>query len=186
MTDSAEFAAFMRSYQDMVFTSAVRLLGNHAEAQDIAQEVFLKAYDRFAQLKTSPTVGGWLKTVTRNLCLNHLTRYRRRWHLFSDLRREDPDGETRSYEETLAAPDDSQARERTAHQREILESALAGLPDDQRIALVLYHYEDMSYQRIADRLRHSLSKVKTDIARGRETLRTRLETRRAELEIPSS
>ena len=185
MTDSAEFEAFMRSYQDMVFTSAVRLLGNHAEAQDIAQEVFLKAYDRFAQLRTSPTVGGWLKTVTRNLCLNHLTRYRKRWRVFSDMRREDPEEESRSYEETLAAPDHSDADERTAHQREILEAALAGLPEQQRVALVLYHYEDMPYQEIADHLKHSLSKVKTDIARGRETLRKRLETRRQELEIPS-
>ena len=114
MTDSAEFEAFMRSYQDMVFTSAIRLLGNHAEAQDIAQEVFLKAYDRFAQIKQSPTVGGWLKTVTRNLCLNHLTRYRKRWRVFSDMRREDPEQDSPAYEEQLAAPDHRDSDERTA------------------------------------------------------------------------
>ena len=185
MTDSAEFETFMRSYQDMVFTHAVRLLGNHAEAQDIAQEVFLKAYDRFAQLKSSPTVGGWLKTVTRNLCLNHLTRYRKRWRVFSDMRRNDSEEESISYEETLAAPDRSDADERTSNQREILQAALAGLPETQRVALTLYHFENMPYQAIADRLRISLSKVKTDISRGREVLRKRLESRRVELEIES-
>ena len=53
----------MRDYQNMVFTTAFRLLGNEAEAEDIAQEVFLKAFQRFGELRESPTVGGWLKTV---------------------------------------------------------------------------------------------------------------------------
>src|SRR2546429_712940 len=75
----------MKAYQNMVFTTAVRLLGNEAEAEDVSQEVFLKAYERYAELKDSPTVGGWLKTVARNLCLNHLSRYRARWRFFSEM-----------------------------------------------------------------------------------------------------
>src|SRR6188474_1949885 len=85
MTDTHQFEVFMRAYQDMVYTTAVRLLGNEAEAEDISQEVFLKAYERYDDLSKSPTVGGWLKTVTRNLCLNHLTRYRARWRFFSEM-----------------------------------------------------------------------------------------------------
>lgn len=75
----------MRSYQNMVFSTAYRLLANHAEVQDISQEVFLKAYDRYSEIGGNPRVGGWLKTVTRNLCLNHLTRHRRRWRLGIDF-----------------------------------------------------------------------------------------------------
>src|SRR5256884_7319412 len=86
MTDSQQFEAFMKSYQNMVFSTAVRLLGNQAEAEDVSQEVFLKAYERYDELKDSPTVGGWLKTVTRNLCLNHLSRYRARWRFFFRMR----------------------------------------------------------------------------------------------------
>src|SRR5579863_5053466 len=74
---STEFATFMRAYQDMVFSTAARLLGNDAQAEDIAQEVFIRAYAHFEQLRGSPTCGGWLKTVTTNLALNHLHRYRR-------------------------------------------------------------------------------------------------------------
>ena len=48
----------MRSYQNMVFTTAYRLTANHAEAQDIAQEVFLKAYERYETLREAPTVVG--------------------------------------------------------------------------------------------------------------------------------
>ena len=68
----------MRAYQDMVFSTAVRLTGNAAQAEDISQDVFLKAYEHFDRLRSSPTAGGWLKTVATHLTLNHLTRHRKR------------------------------------------------------------------------------------------------------------
>src|ERR1035438_1845072 len=85
MTDAQQFEAFMRNYQNMVFSTAMRLLTNQSEAEDVTQEVFLRAYERFGELQGSPTVGGWLKTVATNLCLNHLSRYRSRWTFFSEL-----------------------------------------------------------------------------------------------------
>ena len=54
--------------------------------------------------------------------------------------------------------------------RELIEQALQGLPEHQRVPLVLYHFEDMPYQDIAARLGHSLAKIKTDILRGRLAL----------------
>ena len=89
MTDPENFEVFVRNYQDMVFSTALRLLGNPADAEDIAQTVFLKAYERFAELSHSPTLGGWLKAVATNLSLNHLSRYRARWRFFSELRTDD-------------------------------------------------------------------------------------------------
>src|SRR5213083_2719305 len=85
MTDAQQFEAFMKDYQHMVFSTAMRLVANQAEAEDIAQDVFLKAYERFADLRDSPTAGGWLKTVATNMSLNHLSRYRARWSFFSEL-----------------------------------------------------------------------------------------------------
>ena len=61
---------FMRAYQDMVFSTAARLAGNDAQAEDIAQDVFVKAYQNFELLKTSAAAGGWLKTVATTLALN--------------------------------------------------------------------------------------------------------------------
>src|SRR5215831_18093682 len=85
MADAQQFETFMRNYQNMVFSTAMRLLANPTEAEDIAQEVFLKAYAHFDRIGESPTAGGWLKTVTTNLCLNHLSRYRSRWSFFSEM-----------------------------------------------------------------------------------------------------
>ncbi len=91
MTDARAFEAFLLEYQDMVYATAVRLLGNAMEAEDVAQTVFLKAFEQFDQIGVSPSAPGWLKTVTTNACLNHLSRYRNRWRFFSELGREDSD-----------------------------------------------------------------------------------------------
>lgn len=162
----------MQDYQNMVFSTAYRLLGNTADAEDIAQEAFLKAYTHFGDLRDRRAAGGWLKTVTRNLALNHLTRYRARWRFFSEF---DRDGDDRpGFEARLAGEDVTELEAETADQRALLEVALNRLPDSQRVPLVLYHFENLSYDEIARQLRVSLGKVKTDIHRGREALRRRL------------
>jgi RNA polymerase sigma-70 factor, ECF subfamily len=179
MTDAQQFEAFMHNYQNMVFGTAIRLVANASEAEDISQEVFLKAYTRFAELRDSPTVGGWLKTVTTNLCLNHLSRYRARWSFFSELF--GGGGEEDEREVEFASPDTVSDELADADHREIVDQALQKLPPAQRVPLVLYHLEDLSYDEIAAKLGVSLGKVKTDIHRGREALRKKLQTRLAEL-----
>ena len=73
-----DFAEFMQAYQDMVFSTAVRLLGDSAQAEDIAQEVFLKAYERFDQLQGSATAGGTPVPALRSnaICLRSLRFFR--------------------------------------------------------------------------------------------------------------
>ena len=179
MPDPQQFEAFMLKYQDMVFSTAMRLLANPAEAEDIAQEVFLKAFERFAELRESPTVGGWLRTVATNMSLNHLTRYRSRWSFFSELARntEGPDAEPVEF----AAPDTFEQDLEQADRHEVIERALQKLPPAQRVPLVLFHLEGLSYEQIAAKLNVSLGKVKTDIFRAREALRKRLRTQLHEL-----
>ena len=170
MTDSLEFENFVRRHQDMVFGMAVRMLGDPSDAEDIAQTVFLKAYERFDVLRCSSAVTGWLRTVTTNQCLNHLTRFRARWKLFSQLRAADG-GRDRSYEDTLVAKDDQGEDLARAQRDASLERGIRQLPPHQRIPIVLYHFEDRSYLQIADALGVSVGKVKTDIHRGRLALR---------------
>jgi RNA polymerase sigma-70 factor (ECF subfamily) len=176
MTDTARFEAFVREFQDMVFGTAVRLLGNRVEAEDVAQTVFLRAFERFEDLESHAGRAGWLKTVTTNLCLTHLSRYRARWQFFSEVDASMPPGSP-LFESSLAAPADidpielenadRQARSESA----TLEDALQSLPDHQRVPLVLFHFESQSYQEIATRLGCSVGKIKTDIHRGREVLK---------------
>ena len=181
MTGADPFEAFVRRYQDMVFATAIRLLGNPPEAEDVAQTVFLKAFQRFGEIGQSPAAAGWLKTVTRNTCLNYLSRYRARWRFFSEIDRSDAGGSETGYEAALASDRSPALEMEQAFEREQLEQALLRLPDHQRIPIVLFHFENTSYQEIADALGVSLGKVKTDIHRGREALGRKL----AKLRQPS-
>jgi RNA polymerase sigma-70 factor (ECF subfamily) len=170
----------MRSYQDMVFTTAARLVRNDAQAEDIAQEVFIKAHGHFEMLSTSPSAGGWLKTVATNLSLNHLQRYRKRWRFFSELGRDSGDEDAPAVE--FAAPDTFFDTIDSDERRAWVEAALAQLPDHQRIPLVLFHFENLPYDEIAQRLNVSLAKVKTDILRARAALAKILSRSAASLE----
>jgi RNA polymerase sigma-70 factor (ECF subfamily) len=165
-----EFTTFMRAYQNMVYTTAARLLGNETQAEDIAQEVFIKAYERWDDLRTSPAAGGWLKTVATNMSINHLQRYRKRWRFFSEIKRHDDDGGEDQPEIEFAAPDQFFSGLDQTERRTWVEQALEALPEHQRVPLILYHFDDLPYEEIAAKLGVSLAKVKTDILRGRTTL----------------
>jgi len=141
----------MRNYQDMVFSTAARLTGNETQAEDISQEVFLKAHQHFDMLVASPTAGGWLKTVATNLSLNHISRYRNRWRFFSELRRDDAGAESEAPEVDFAAPDTFFGGVDADERRVLVERALDELPGHQRVGV-------------------SLAKVKTDILRARAAL----------------
>jgi RNA polymerase sigma-70 factor (ECF subfamily) len=168
MTKHAEFEQFMIAHRNMVYSTACRILRNEADALDVAQEVFLRAYRHYDRLADNPKAGGWLRRVARNLSLNQITRYRNRWTFFTDLEREEGDED---FAARVAGPETEAQLLDEARRQELLEEALAKLPEKQRLPLTLYHFEDMGYDEIADRLGVSLGKVKTDIFRAREALR---------------
>lgn len=159
----------MRAYQDMVFSTAARLTADDAQAQDICQEVFVRAFEHFADLRGSATAGGWLKTVAANLAINHLNRYRKRWRLFGEFAAR---GDVESDHATPDSPIADRLAENLGEEqrRALIEEALRALAPPQRLPLVLYHFEELSYEQIAARLGCSLAKVKTDIRRARAAL----------------
>lgn len=166
----------MRLHQDRVYTVAWRLTGGSAEAEDLAQQAFLRAWQHFASLvdQPEPAQSAWLRTTTTRLCLNHLQRYRNRWRFFSELADRNADSDE-APEDFAARIADENGRQPGDSSRELLDLALAQLPQHQRIPIVLHHFEDLSYEAIGEQLGVSLAKIKTDILRGREKLRKLLE-----------
>lgn len=158
----------MRTYQNMVYSTAARLSGKDIQAEDITQEVFLRAHRHFDELRDNPRAAGWLKTVATNLTFTHLTRYRKRWVLFSQL----PGAESEDNDATLDVPSDESVADAvsTTDRNHHIEAALHELPEHQRVPLVLFHFEELPYEQIAQKLRVSLPKVKTDIHRARQAL----------------
>lgn len=164
----------MRTYQNMVYSTALRLSSDAAQAEDVSQEVFLRAHKHWDELRDNPRAAGWLKTVSRNLTLTHLTRYRKRWVFFSQLGAGESDDE--EHEVDFADGDArSVASEAVDSERaRLIEQALARLPEHQRVPLILFHFEELPYEEIAAQLRISLPKLKTDMHRARLALGKRL------------
>jgi RNA polymerase sigma-70 factor, ECF subfamily len=184
MTDGQQCESFLHNYQNMGFSTAMRLLARQSDAEDVTQEVFLRAFQHFAELRESPTAGGWLRTVATNLSLNHLSRYRSRWSLFSDVFTcTDDSGDEHQVEIPSEAAIGGYEQLAATERREMVERALQSLPPAQRVPLVLHHFEGLRYEEIAARLRVSLGKVKTDIFRGREALRRKLRLELVEVPV---
>src|SRR6185436_3298923 len=123
-----QFEAFVVAHQDMVFATAVRLLGRPADAEDVAQTVFLKAWERFDELASSPSAPGWLRTVATNLCLNHLTRHRKRWQLFSEMAREGEETDVNPVDMLPSSTESPAASLERAQRDAGLEAAVRRLP----------------------------------------------------------
>lgn len=159
------FKKLVREYQNAVYTLSFRILGSRQEAEDMTQEAFLKAYEKYDTIDFNKNVLAWLKTIATNLCINYINRYKKRVLTFSSLSKEDIQ---------FDVPDNSMQPDIQLEKSAVsnmLEHSLANLPEDYRIPIVLHYNEGKSYEEIAEILNISLSKVKSDIFRGRQKLR---------------
>ena len=169
MTESHHFEAFMQAYQDMVYTTAVRLLGNEAEAQDVSQEVFLKAYRGIAGFREGSSLKTWLYRIAVRQALNH-----RRWvwrHLRCQSSMDAVEAETGrplEFRAPGASPFDELATRET---QQAVRRALLKVSQQFRMAVILRDLEGMSYEEIAEVLEISVGTVKSRILRGRRALR---------------
>lgn len=176
MSPLERFEQLVRDHQDAVYTVALRLLAREADALDVVQTTFLRAWQRISVVSAHPAPRAWLRMVAANLSLNHLQRYRSRWRLFSEMTPDDaasPDESAPAREAAQDACLEAAVAEITSERLARLRDALLALPDSLRVPLVLHVYEDLSYRDIADRLGVSMGKVKTDIHRAKAALRTR-------------
>jgi RNA polymerase sigma-70 factor (ECF subfamily) len=147
---------------------ATRMLGDASEAEDVTQETMLRLW-RIAPdwQPLGAAVGTWLYRVASNLCIDRLRR-----------RREGgPDALPELADSRPAAPQELQAADRAA----ALHTALATLPDRQRLAVVLRHFEERSNPEIAEILDTSVEAVESLLARARRSLATLLAPRQTEL-----
>ena len=168
--DAGAAAALIAAHAPRVLSLARRMLGEAAEAEDVAQEAMLRLWRAAPDWRAGEAgVGAWLRRVASNLCLDRLRRRR------ESLAAEPPDRP----DERPAALDRLAQDERAA----ALRAALAELPERQRLAIVLRHFEERPNPEIAAILETSVEAVESLLARGRRELAARLLPRRAELEL---
>jgi len=171
--DRAAFAVLVDKYKQPVMNFVFRSLRDEIEAEDLAQNVFLQAWKSRGRYRQTAKFSTWLFTIARNLCLNEIRRRSR--HPAESIEEEHAEHEDqphRQYEDrSQMAPPEQLLQGELARK---IEEALAGLPENQRTAILLCRQDELSYEEIAVILDCSLSATKSLIHRGRETLKEKL------------
>lgn len=171
--DRAAFEKLVEIYQNKVYTLCVRLAGNQTDAQDVAQEAFIKAYRALDNFRNEADFGTWLHRITVNVWLNFRRKDGGRQPVSLDEPYPDESGSGMQRE--VAAPDGDplQALEEKEF-RSLVRSALDSLSGEHRDVLVLREIEGYSYEETARMLGCSLGTVKSRLSRAREMMRRRM------------
>lgn len=156
------FELLVERYAPLAYRVALRMVGDHHDAQDLAQESLVAAWRGIAGFRGESTFSSWLYRIVTRRALNRLTRGRSNDAI--DLLADLPDAST--------APDDAAVRQETI---DAVSAAVAALPLAQRVAVVLHHFEGLSYAEVAVITRSSVPAIRSHLFRARRTLTTALE-----------
>ncbi|MCX7569451.1 RNA polymerase sigma factor SigW [Tumebacillus sp. DT12] len=169
--DRLAFGELVEIYKDKLYNLGYRMLGNPQEAEDVAQEAFLRAYANLNKYNANHKFSTWIYRIATNLCIDRMRKKKADYSL---------DAETGGVEggdmySRLASPGRTPEEDavRNETHREV-QTAIENLPDNYRAAVILKYMHDLSLQEIADILEVPVSTVKTRIHRGREALRAGL------------
>ncbi|MCC6297856.1 MAG: sigma-70 family RNA polymerase sigma factor [Anaerolineales bacterium] len=154
------FGELVTRYQSNVFNVCYRILHERGEAEDLAQETFVRAYNRLDQFDLEREFGPWVRRVAANLCLNRL----------ESQKSTAPLDEDRDADESQRPEKQVEVREKS----EQIRGALASLPPNYRVVVELRHYQELSYDEIAAELNIPLSDVKSHLFRARKLLAEKL------------
>ncbi len=161
------FENLVLAHQKTVYNLALRMLRHPEDAQDCAQEAFLRAYRALGQFRGEASFGSWLYRLTTNVCLDELRRRKRRDEI--SLTVEDEDGD----DIELPLPDESMAPESLMEQkerREMLQTGLETLAPEFRSILLLREVAGLSYEEIGAELSLEAGTVKSRLFRARKKL----------------
>ena len=168
--DDASFGILLEKHRSSVVHFLYRMVQNHAVAEELAQEVFLRVYRSRSTYEPTARFTTWMFRIATHLALNALRDGRNQRF---DARLDDDTGETPARQVSDRLPS---VEQRLVYQAKLEEirRAIAGLPEKQRAAVLMHKYEEMEYSQIAKVLNCSDSAVKSLLFRAYETLRARL------------
>lgn len=153
------FAELYSRYSRKVYAYCLKILGNKEDAGDVFQDTFVRFYNSASQRVINGNIGGYIITISRNLCLNY-------------KRDRKP---MESFEEYMGSPQNELLEEQDSkEQLELIQSALNKLPIEYRDAFVLRQYQGYSYQEISDMTGESSSTVKNRVWRAKEKIKSLL------------
>jgi len=166
------FEQLVERHKTRVFNLVYRFLGSDREAEDIAQEIFIKVYHSKDSYTPKAKFTTWLYTICKNTCLNELRKRKAPCVSIDDPVRLEEDTVTLQVKDcSTPSPADSVLNDEKAA---IVRDAIDSLSDQQKMAVILCRYEKLSYDEIAQIMRCSVKAVKSLLHRAKEQLRDKL------------
>ncbi len=165
--DREAFADLVRRYQSKVLTLAARILNSRVEAEDIAQDIFVKVFQSLRDFRGASQFSTWLYRITVNDCLNHIRRRARQQQTLSAREANDRGGAS-------PASNPQRALEQK-ERRALVQAKLQALSPEHRSILLLRDIEGLSYEEIGDVLQLESGTVKSRLHRARTELKALLE-----------
>jgi len=166
--DPQAFGELVQQYERDVFNLAYRMLNDWGEAEDAAQEAFLRAYSNLDRYDMSRSFKTWLLSITSNHCIDRLRRRRLTW-----LSLEEPLPPHPALTSDVPGPEEATL---TNELNLFVQGMLDELSPDYRLAVVLRYWYDLSYAEIADMLDTTESAIKSRLFRARQALANQLES----------
>lgn len=166
--DEKAFEELLVKYRNPVYSICFRMVKNHSDAEDLAQDVFIRTFNVLDRYNPSYPFASWLYRITSNLCIDFIRR-RRSGIVSIDEPVSGSEGEM-----SRQIPADTIEPDRELENREmmeVLEQAIAELPEHYRIIVILRHQEQLSYEEISDNLGIPLGTVKARIHRARNMIK---------------
>ncbi len=163
------FQELIELHQNAVIGTVAKMLGNSSDAEDIAQQVFIRLWKSAPRYEVKAKFTTFLYTITRNLVFNETKRKQRKKE--HSLEEQQENSFTQIEDKIATRPDQEILQ---AELKSEVDKAVHSLPEKQRLAVILRRYENMPYEQIADVLELSVSAVKSQLFRARITLRESL------------
>lgn len=161
--DKAAFGKLITAYQGPVYNLAYRMLNNSREAEEAAQEAFIRAWTRLASYNPNHKFSTWMLSITSNYCIDLL---RKRRALLLSI-----DEPLPNHPALMSEKESGPEGQAIAADREVtVQKLLQGLPDEYRQAVVLRYWYEHSYEEIADVMQTSVSAIKSRLFRARRLM----------------
>jgi RNA polymerase sigma-70 factor (ECF subfamily) len=174
--DEVALRMLIEKHQGAVYGTIAKMLGDAVEAQDLAQQVFVRVYRAAGSYKATAQFKTWMFTIVRNLVFNeHRRRSRATLISLSASENDSSSGPSQGLDLPDMAnktPDDAVLQQEMLRK---INDAILALPEQQRLAIVLRRYDEFSYEEIAEILKTSVPATKSLLFRARETLRVALQ-----------
>ena len=169
--DHDAFGEIVELFKDKIFHLCYRMLGNRHEAEDMAQEAFVRAFVNIQSFNQSRKFSTWLYRIATNVCIDRIRK--KKPDFFLDAEVSGTDGLT-LYSQIPSEGKAPEAEIETLELQEVVQREISRLPDIYRVVIVLRYMDDLSLKEISEILEMPLGTVKTRIHRGREALRKQL------------